>query len=156
MKKIHICPIKRLYQLLPAGDNSIAIISSAAPVDTAKLGEIPYVFRQYEDIDYPCKGRAFSREDAAAFVRFVKEWNSATTFYCCCDAGESRSPAVAAALCRYFEMDDAPIWQNPHYHPNMLVFTMLMEAFNLPISDEEIDFLLYTNQKAFRDAISGS
>jgi len=56
---------------------------------------------------------------------------------------------------RYLGMDDMAIWQNPRYHPNMLVFVMLTEALGAAVSDEEIDLLLYTNQKAFRDAITG-
>lgn len=153
---IQICPIKRLYQILTEGDTGKcgAIISSASEINAAKLRGIPYVFRQYEDLDYKCPGRSFSQSDAAAFADFLKRLETGIdTLYCCCDAGESRSPAVAAAVMRYLGMDDMAVWRNPHYHPNMLVFAMLMDAFDLPISDEEKDLLLYTNQKAFRDAI---
>lgn len=152
---IQICPIKRLYQILAEGDtgNCGAIISSASEINAEKLRGITYVFRQYEDLDYECPGRSFSSEDAKAFTDYVKGLADVNTLYCCCDAGESRSPAVAAAVMRYLGMDDMAVWRNPHYHPNMLVFAMLMDAFNLSISDEEKDYLLYTNQKAFRDAI---
>lgn len=153
---IQICPIKRLYQILAEGDtgNCGAIISSASEINAAKLRGIPYVFRQYEDLDYECPGRSFSQSDAAVFADFLKRLETGIdTLYCCCDAGESRSPAVAAAVMRYLGMDDMAVWRNPHYHPNMLVFAMLMDAFDLSISDEEKDLLLYTNQKAFRDAI---
>ena len=152
---IQICPIKRLYQILAEGNtvNCGAMISSASAIDPAKLRGIPYVFRQYEDLDYECPGRSFSPEDAQAFADYVKGLAGVNTLYCCCDAGESRSPAVAAAVMRFFGADDLPVWRDPHYHPNMLVFAMLTDAFNLSISDEEKDFLLYTNQKAFRDAI---
>lgn len=153
---IQICPIKRLYLILTEGDTGKcgAIISSASEINAAKLRGIPYVFRQYEDLDYKCPERSFSQSDAAAFADFLKRLETGIdTLYCCCDAGESRSPAVAAAVMRYLGMDDMAVWRNPHYHPNMLVFAMLMDAFDLPISDEEKDLLLYTNQKAFRDAI---
>ena len=67
--EIQICPVKRLYQLLETQDCSGwgAIISSTSPVDMEKLKKLPYVFRQYADVDYECPGRSFSREDAAAF-----------------------------------------------------------------------------------------
>lgn len=155
---IKICPIKRLYQILAeeTSEKCCAVISSSSGIDAARLQGIPYVFRQYEDLDYECPGRSFSRVDAMAFAGFLRgQDNSTDALYCCCDAGESRSPAVAAAVMRYFGMDDAAVWHNPHYHPNMLVFAMLAEELGLALSDEEIDSLFYTNQKAFRDAIYG-
>ena len=156
--RIQICPIKRLYQILSEDtkEASAAILSSASEVDPGKLQGIRYVFRQYEDLDYESPGRSFSLEDAVAFADFLTaQENPIDTLYCCCDAGESRSPAVAAAVMRYLGMDDMAIWQNPRYHPNMLVFVMLTEALGAAVSDGEIDFLMETNQKAFRDAITG-
>ena len=151
---IQICPIKRLYQLLAEGTAGKcgAIISSSSRIDTAKLFGIFFVFRQYEDLDYECPGRSFSQTDAAVFADFIKNLE-ADVLYCCCDAGESRSPAVAAAVMRYFGLDDLQIWRNPHYHPNLLVFEMLAAALGAAVSDEEKDFRFYTNQKAFRDAV---
>lgn len=153
---IQICSIKRLYQILADGntDKCGAIISSASKIDTAKLHGISYVFRQYEDLDYECPGRSFSQTDTVAFAEFTKSLsNDVDILYCCCDAGESRSPAVAAAAMRYFGLDDMQVWRNPHYHPNMLVFEMLAGALGVAVSDEEKDFRLYINQKVFRDAI---
>jgi len=153
---IQICPVKRLYQSLAEGEMGKcgAIISSASEINAEKLHSISYVFRQYEDLDYACTGRSFSLHDAAAFADFVKGTDGLDVLYCCCDAGESRSPAVAAAVMRYFGLDDMQIWENPHYHPNMLVFEMLAAALAVAVSDEEKDFRLYINQKAFRDAVS--
>lgn len=151
---IRICPIKRLYQIFADGntDKCGAIISAASEIEISKLLGIPYVFRQYEDLDYECPGRSFSRADATAFAEFIKNVK-ADVLYCCCDAGESRSPAVAAAVMRYFGLNDLPVWKNPHYHPNMLVFEMLADALGKSVSDEEKDYRSYINQKVFRDAI---
>ena len=156
MMNIQICPIKRLYQIVDSNSSNkcAAIISSAAGIDGAKLRGICYVFRQYDDLDYECPGRSFSQADAAAFADFVRELEQGIhTLYCCCDAGESRSPAVAAAVMRYLGMDDMPVWRDPHYHPNMLVFSMLAEALDVTASDEEKDFRLAINRQAFRNAI---
>ena len=151
---IQICPIKRLYQLLAEGNigNCGAIISSASEIDAEKVQCIPYVFRQYEDLDCECPGRSFSQSDATAFADFVQNLE-ADVLYCCCDAGESRSPAVVVAVMRYFGLDDMQVWENPRYHPNMLVFEMLADTLGVAVSDEEKEFRFYTNQKAFRDAI---
>ena len=151
---VQICPIKRLYQILAEGNTGKcgAIISSASEIDIEKVQRIPYVFRRYEDLDYECPGRSFSKTDAGSFADFVKTLE-VEMLYCCCDAGESRSPAVAAAVMRHFGLDDMQVWKNPHYHPNMLVFEMLADALGAAVSDEEKDFRFYTNQKAFRDAV---
>lgn len=155
---IVICPIKRLYQCLkePMNCRSGVIISSASEIDSAILRGTSYVFRRYDDLDYECPGRSFSQADAMAFADYLRALDRQTeTLYCCCDAGECRSPAVAAAVMRYFRMDDMPVWRDPHYHPNMLVFAMLTDALGVPVSDEEMDLRFYTNQKAFRNAIWG-
>ena len=151
---IQICPIKKLYQIIAEEDvgNCGAIISSSSEINAVKLRGIPYIFRQYEDLDYESPGRSFSQTDAAAVADFIKNLG-ADVLYCCCNAGESRSPAVAAAVMRYFGLDDLQVWKNHHYHPNMLVFEMLADALDVEVSDEEKDYRSYINQKAFRDAI---
>lgn len=45
-----------------------------------------------------------------------------------CEAGMSRSPAIAAALCRVFERTDELYWRE--YHPNRHVYRMILQAFN--------------------------
>ena len=151
---IQICPIKKLYQIIAEENvgNCGAIISSSSEINTVKLRGIPYIFRQYEDLDYESPGRSFSQTDAAAVADFIKNLG-ADVLYCCCNAGESRSPAVAAAVMRYFGLDDLQVWKSPHYHPNMLVFEMLEDALDVEVSDEEKDYRSYINQKVFRDAI---
>ena len=154
--RIQICPIKRLYQIL-AETGTVkagAVLSSSSDINDAKLQGISYVFRQYEDLDYESPGRSFSREDAKAFADFLTEQETPIdTLYCCCDAGESRSPAVAAAVMRYLGMDDMAIWQNPRYHPNMLVFDMFTQALGVAIDDTRKDDLFQTNRTAFSKAI---
>ena len=52
-----------------------------------------------------------------------------TDLYICCTEGVSRSPAVAAAILRMSEKSDNPIWNNPYYSPNTLVYqTLCREA----------------------------
>ena len=152
--RVEICPIKGLYRIADGmAEGCGAILSSASEVDEAGLAGLDYVLRQYEDLDYECPGRSFSDEAAETFASYLRSHPSLDTLYCCCDAGESRSPAVAAAVLRFLGRDDLAIWSDPHYHPNMLVFEKLMAALGMPVADEELDLLIYINQKAFRDAI---
>lgn len=155
---IIICPIKQLYQHLQAqgAEGVVAIISTSGDApDPGRLRGIPYVYAIYRDIDYDGPG-AFSDEDATRFAAFVRNLGpEITTVYCCCDAAQSRSPAVAAAISRHFGIDAMDtIWRNPHYKPNMLVFEKLCRALGIPATDEELDRLLYLSHQAFRSAIA--
>lgn len=155
---IVICPIKRLYEILreQGAEGAAAIIStSGGAPDPARLGALSHVYAIYRDIDHEGPD-AFLEEHAAHFAELIKSITpDVATLYCCCDAGQSRSPAVAAAAGRYFGIDmmDA-VWRNPHYTPNLLVFEKLCAALGVPVTDEELDLLQYESRQAFRAAIS--
>ena len=155
---IVICPIKRLYQLLQergaAGAAAVISTSGDGP-DPSRLPGIPYVFAVYRDIDYEGPG-AFTAPEAARFAAFIRNLPPETdTVFCCCDAAQSRSPAVAAAAGRYFGIDmTETVWRNPHYKPNMLVFEKLCAALGVPVTDEELDVLQHASREAFRSAIA--
>ncbi len=156
--KITVCPVKNLNNISRSDTSRrAAIISSSQHPEAAYLPDFPYVLRLYQDIDREIPGRSFSNEDAEAVAGFVRsQLDSVDTLYICCDAAESRSPAVAAAIMRYMGLDDMKVWRNPHYHPNMLVFLRLCEALGISVPDSEVDALMYENMKAFRDALGAS
>lgn len=45
-----------------------------------------------------------------------------------CDAGQSRSAGVAAAILKYFTNDDTQIFDNPRYTPNRLCYRLVLQA----------------------------
>lgn len=70
----------------------------------------------------------FSREHAATIWGFVSQHrNAIDRIVVHCDAGVSRSPAVAAALARVLTGDDADFFVGK-YRPNMRVYRMLLDA----------------------------
>ncbi len=155
---IVICPIKRLYQILQerGSEGAAAIISTSSDEPDAKrLLGIPYIFAVYRDIDYEGPG-AFSDLDAARFAAFIKNLPSDTdTVFCCCDAGQSRSPGVGAAVSRHFGADATDtIWRNPNFNPNFLVFIKLCDKLGVPVDDDEADRLLYESRQSFQNAIA--
>ena len=155
---IVICPIKRLYQILKerGADGAVAIISSSygAP-DPTILWDLPHVYAIYRDIDYESPG-AFLEDHATHFAELIKNITpEIETLYCCCDAGQSRSPAVAAAVGRYFGIDMLnSVWRNPNYSPNIMVFEKMSRALGIEVSDEELDMLQQESRQAFRKAIA--
>jgi len=73
----------------------------------------------------------FSRRDAGKILDFVaKWWGKVELILVHCDAGLSRSPAIAAALTRIFLGKDDEYWFQEHF-PNHLVYAeLLREAFH--------------------------
>ncbi len=64
---------------------------------------------------------------ATQIVRFVNQHRTEVgTIVVHCEQGMSRSPAVAAALCRALGEDDQPFWQE--YQPNRHVYRLLLVA----------------------------
>ncbi len=149
---IHIMPSKKLIALCPV-TAAAALISTSLGVAEEKI-QIPYIIAHYDDVDMDGP-RALSQKQASEFADFVKNLGPEIKhLYICCDAGESRSAAIAAATARYFGLDDDWIWSSPKYHPNMFCFERMIQAYGLTISDGEMDCLIHKNITAFRDAIN--
>lgn len=160
--QLQICPLKQLYQILaesePSGIAAIISIFWDAP-DSMRMKGIPYICRQYRDIDHDAPG-SFSDTDAEAFASFihcVSSDPSIKVLYVCCDVATSRSPAVYASIARMWKLDyEDYIFQNSSFSPNMLAFQKLSQALGVPLSDEEYDTLFYLSRKTFRDTIANT
>ena len=68
-----------------------------------------------------------------------------------CEAGVSRSAGVAAALMKYFNGDDMPIFENPQYCPNMYCYRMVLGALMMEVNEEEIKEKENINIKVWKD-----
>lgn len=67
---------------------------------------------------------------ALHIARFIKDnYNNAIDkIIVHCDAGQSRSAGVAAAILKYYTNDDTQIFNNSKYTPNMLCYRKVLEA----------------------------
>lgn len=156
MYEIMVCPVKKLYELALEGDMSevSAVAVSSYEVDTEKLRGLHSVAAfSFDDITDENDDKAFAYMDAYKISEFVKSLPECTdTLFVCCDSGESRSSAMAAAIMRYNGLDDIVIWNNPHYHPNPLVYKKLCNAFAITVSEDELSEKLGINKNAFENA----
>lgn len=156
LPQLSIMPIKKMYQWIHKSASEDVAILIAASYDTACI-EYPTNshIEIFDDIDFECLGRSFTMAQARNYAEFIKSLPPSTqTFICACNAGESRSAALCAALCEYYNVDSSWIWDSPHYHPNMLVFDLFTQALGLKISDMQKDSLFFRNKQAFTHAIS--
>ena len=150
-----IMPIKTMLSWAREADRTDAAVLVAASyeVDVSNL-PVHHTIAYFDDLDYECPGRSFTPEQAAQCAAFVRNLTpDIQTVVCACNAGESRSAALCAALCEYFRVDSDWIWASARYHPNMLVFDLMTKALGVPVSDERMDALFFTNRNAFAEAI---
>lgn len=88
-------------------------------------------FLQFDDIDIsePIGGLMPMSKDGANQIinAFLRYKDTVSQIIVHCDAGYSRSPAVAAALCIAFGMSDAEFF-GPSYCPNMHVYRTMLRA----------------------------
>lgn len=122
MRNIIICPIKAVLEEITQSTAYYILCSSyeihLKPTENSLI-------LHFFDTCNPRNPYVFTKEDAIAILTFFDSFPSDADVFVCCDSGESRSPAVAAALMRYQGESDYEIWNSSEYHPNSLVFDIL-------------------------------
>ena len=80
----------------------------------------------------PTSIKPMTGEQAKQIWEFVRKWEGKVgTIVVHCEQGMSRSPAVAAALCRHYGGDEGYFFQ--HHQPNLYVRRLMIErAKNFP------------------------
>jgi len=157
MYEIIVCPIKRLYQNADEGDVSdvAALAVSSYNIDENKLEDFRCTLcLNFDDIINTTENNAISSIIAKRIAEYIIALpDDLDSLYVCCDSGESRSTAMAAAIMRYKGLDEMKIWKNPKYHPNPLVYKLLCDALGVNVDDDEVQSKMAINQKAFSDAV---
>lgn len=93
-------------------------------------------------------------EQARDIINFVQNLPaSIKDLYISCSAGQSRSPAIAAAIHRMVGRSDKDVWENPYYFPNGLVYQTLCNEFGLPTPDVYVQNLVECNRQCYLEAV---
>ena len=87
---------------------------------------------------------------------FVEKEGDFSRLYVCCDSGESRSTAMAAAIMRHYGASDKSIWENPYYHPNILVYKEQLRAFGIHIGWFRMKYLSLVSKNALKKFMTKS
>lgn len=156
-KRIHICPIKKFYlRVAEMTDHSgvVAVLCTIGSIDSSKISDIQYLHVSFADVTDEARPDAFQIEQARQIRAFLDNRKEATELYFCCDSGESRSTALAAAWMHYSEQDEMRIWKNIKFHPNELVYYLQSVACGLQITREDAHELVEYNRLLFHNAIS--
>ena len=120
--------------------NDYLLISVSCPNDKAALGKIrdncKAVLRlEFDDVDVPVhllggrQVKLFSRQDAKDILSFLNDNKGPEYLIIHCDAGISRSPAIAAAITKINSGWDHEYFKR--YLPNRRVYSILLaEHYN--------------------------
>jgi predicted protein tyrosine phosphatase len=118
----------------------VIVSITSSPADVARLRTTDAcrgVLRlSFLDADVPSdqhpEAELFSETQAASVWAFVMQHRGAIDrLVVHCDAGVSRSPAVAAAIAKALGVDDTDYFGG-RYRPNMRVYRMLLDAYPGP------------------------
>jgi len=101
------------------------------PID--ENGRIGLLQVAFHDLVMPVDGcQLFDAEHAHRILDFVKvSWGRIQVLVVHCEAGASRSPAVAAALSRIYLGEDRDFFRPGVYDPNYLVYHTLLNVARL-------------------------
>ena len=142
-------------------DTAVVMVSSY-PLDE-KVKErfdssaVPYIFLQFDDVEDEHSCRTQFTDDMAiqvkCFIDLLSEERCYLSFLC--DSGQSRSPALAAAILRrcYTDRNDLKVFLNPHMKPNLQVYETMCKILNIPVEKHEITFRKALCQGALHYAI---
>lgn len=108
--------------IAPDEENRVVAILELSFMDSDKPGDND-VYGNPTTID-----DLMSDDDAQRVVAFVEKYKDKRILVHC-DAGISRSSAVAAAILKHYTGDDSMIFDSRWYNPNRWVYRKVLEAF---------------------------
>lgn len=77
-----------------------------------------------------------SKEDAENIKRFVERYaDKAEQIIVHCEAGQSRSAGIMAAIKEWLEGDKFSVWKDPKYTPNRHCYRMMMDAIGDKVAE---------------------
>ena len=155
--KIEIYPYKALRMLLRQEVPECETVGIFLTVNAQGCEEWAYfddvLILDVRDTENRRDPGIFSVEHGRQVLAFLEKNKTAQRICVCCDSGQSRSTAMAAAITRYFGADDMPIWENPKYHPNLSVYGCQLQAFGIERSETELQQLRAISDNALHEAI---
>ena len=107
----------------------------------------------FQDVEIKNMPGAFNEAYARSVIRFLQKLpDCVSDLYVCCSKGGSRSPALAAAILKGSKRSDDPVWKNPFYNPNKLVYWKMCKELGIFMPWPLVKHKGAINERAFKDA----
>ena len=157
---VRICANKQLtaHRDELSGKTVYAVRCSSASLDPSDaLWPEHQIFLEFMDTVMD-RMSAFQPGQAEAIAAFVKDVPENSLLFFCCDAGVSRSSALAAAYLRSRGRidEEMEIWEDPAYHPNSLVYKLQCRAYGVRVTGYDLKRHMQINEQAFSREIRRS
>ena len=134
-------------------DDNACIVCSSYDVRLDTKSIYNTLMLRFDDITNRNDRNSFSNVYAEQIHFFIEDLKQINKLYVCCDSGQSRSTAIAAAIYRYNGLNENVIWKNPQYSPNILVYEVLCKKLNLNNSKLRLKYKKYLNNKSLKNVI---
>lgn len=117
------------------GDDTAKIRTNEHTLKVLRLAfwDFDKVPKGHEEAGLSKESECFQPAQARQILALVKAYPEAKRLIVHCDAGYSRSPAVAAALSKILEGDDSRYFQQ--YRPNIRVYRTILEEHYAPSTE---------------------
>ena len=157
-KDLQICSLRQLFYELDRNlpdRKTIAIILTVGMLNNPALRLLDNFYKAgVYDTESEDDAFSFDNIEAIKVKDFLDCEKDFGRLYVCCDSGESRSTAMAAAILKYYGKSDKEIWTNPHYHPNLLVYRKQLYAFGIKAGKLRLKYLKHINNRALKRVIN--
>lgn len=121
--EVFILSIKEFKYYKKYNEKDIAVIMSTSTNDKLKEVKRKNKLILYYDDNY----KDFNSKMARKIVKFANK-NKSKKIYCLCDAGISRSSAIACALSKHYNGNDYELWNDWHYEPNKYIYNTILQT----------------------------
>ena len=152
MRDVYISPVKAVLHCLhdETVDFIFCTMEDCVPSPTPPNA----LLLRFMDVTDPAHPLAFRAEQAAKIAAFLRRPDARPEVFVCCDSGESRSAAIAAAILLSQGSSDAPIWDSAEYHPNPLVFQRMCAALGVAVTEAALKDRQKRSDAAFHTALN--
>lgn len=140
---VSIVPLKGLKIIMRGtGERPFDLLVASSSYNYAERGLLGLLsgpdalLLRYADVMHP-GADSFTVQMAEEVADHVRSHTSARRLMFACDAGFSRSAALAAAYLRSRGSDDWCIWSNSNLSPNPFVYRLQLAAFGIEVTEEE-------------------
>lgn len=149
----HIAPAKSLVEDIQPDCGYIIISTEKQYKYLDRYSNV--LLLQFADTEDKNRYNAISGDDVEKIISFLKECTCKDIFVAC-DAGESRSPAIAAGLIRIAGGDDSYIFHSKDYRPNILVYSTVLEyGSSIKFVETELKRIKDNTPESYRKIKSG-
>ena len=141
---VSVAPLKGLKIVMrETGERPFDLLVASSSYDYAERGMrgllagADALLLRYADVMFPSTD-SFTVQMAEEVASHIRLHPSARRLMFACDAGFSRSAALAAAYLRSRGADDWCIWSNSNLSPNPFVYRLQLVAFGIEVTEEEV------------------